>query len=154
MSILPPALGIRFDIKGVNGQSAILSPKCEPRCRDCSHEIHRTEKLKPPDLFVGSFHVYNHDTGNGIVRKSRFSESQIAAALQKAETGQRVLDVCNNLGISEATYYVWRSKYGGLNAAGVQRLRDIEIEHGRLKRMYAELAMENRALRSLIAKKD
>jgi putative transposase len=60
--------------------------------------------------------------------------------------------VCRDLGISEATY-LWKSKYGGMEASEVQRLCDIEAEHAKLKRMYAELAMENHALKDLIAKK-
>jgi len=61
-------------------------------------------------------------------------------------------DACRELGISEATYYVWKSKYGGMEASDVQRLRDVEAEHAKLKRMYAELAMENHALKYLIEK--
>jgi len=63
--------------------------------------------------------------------------------------------VCRELGISDATYYVWKSKYGGMEmeAADVQRLRDLEAEHNKLKRMYAELEMENHALKDVIAKK-
>ena len=63
--------------------------------------------------------------------------------------------MCRELGISDATYYVWKSKYGGMEmeAADVQRLRDLEAEHNKLKRMYAELEMENHALKDVIAKK-
>ena len=61
--------------------------------------------------------------------------------------------MCRELGISDATYYVLKSKYGGMEASDVKRLRDVEVEHAKLKRMYAELAMENHALKDLIAKK-
>ena len=86
------------------------------------------------------------------MRKSKFTESQIVTTLKQVEGGRQVKDVCRELGISDATYYVWKSKYGGMEASDVQRLRDIEAEHAKLKRMYAELAMENHALKDLIAK--
>ncbi len=87
------------------------------------------------------------------MRKSKFTESQIVATLKQVESGRQVKDVCRELGISDATYYVWKSKYGGMEASDVRRLRDVEAEHAKLKRMYAELAMENHALKDLIAKK-
>jgi putative transposase len=87
------------------------------------------------------------------MRKSKFTESQIVATLKQVEGGRQVKYVCRELGISEATYYTWKSKYGGMEASDVQRLRDVEAEHAKLKRMYAELAMENHALKDLIAKK-
>jgi putative transposase len=68
------------------------------------------------------------------------------------ESGGQVKDVCRELGVSDATYYVWKSKYGGMEAADVHRLRDLEAEHNKLKRMYADLAMENHALKDVIAK--
>ncbi|KFA14616.1 transposase, partial [Xanthomonas vasicola pv. musacearum NCPPB 4384] len=70
------------------------------------------------------------------MRKSKFTESQIVATLKQVEGGRHVKDVCRELGISDATYYVWKSKYGGTEAADVQRLRDLETEHSKLKRMY------------------
>ncbi|KRG66408.1 transposase [Stenotrophomonas humi] len=87
------------------------------------------------------------------MRKSEFTESQIVATLKQVEAGRQVKDVCREFGISEATYYVWKSKYGGMDASDVQRLRDVEAGHAELKRMYPELAMENHALKDLIAKK-
>ena len=77
------------------------------------------------------------------MRKSKFTESQIVTTLKQVEAGRQVKDVCRELGISDATYYVWKSKYGGMEASDVQRLRDVEAEHAKLKRMYAELD-ENR----------
>ena len=86
------------------------------------------------------------------MRKSKFTESQIVTTLKQVEAGRQVKDVCRELGISDATYYVWKSKYGGMEASDVQRLRDVEAEHAKLKRMYAELAMENHVLKDLSAK--
>ena len=87
------------------------------------------------------------------MRKSKFTESHIITTLKQVDPGTQVKDVCRELGISDATYYVWKSKYGGMEASDVQRLREVEAEHAKLKRMYAELAMENHALKDLIAKK-
>jgi putative transposase len=86
------------------------------------------------------------------MRKSKFTESQIVATLKQVEGGRQVKDMCRELGISEATYYTWKSKYGGMEASDVHRLRELEAEHNKLKRMYADLAMENHGLKDLIAK--
>jgi putative transposase len=87
------------------------------------------------------------------MRKSKFTESQIVATLKQVEGGRQVKDVCRELGISDATYYVWKSKYGGMEAADVRRLKDLEGENSRLKRMFADLSLENMALKDVIAKK-
>jgi putative transposase len=87
------------------------------------------------------------------MRKSKFTESQIVATLKQVEGGRQVKDVCRELGISDATYYVWKSKYGGMEAADVRRLKDLEEENSRLKRMFADLSLENMALKDVIAKK-
>ena len=87
------------------------------------------------------------------MRKSKFTESQIVATLKQVEGGRQVKDVCRELGISAATYYVWKSKYGGMEAADVRRLKDLEEENSRLKRMFADLSLENMALKDVIAKK-
>lgn len=87
------------------------------------------------------------------MRKSKFTESQIVSTLKQVEGGRQVKDVCRELGISGATYYVWKSKYGGMEASDVRRLKDLEEENSRLKRMYADLALEVGALKDVIAKK-
>ena len=87
------------------------------------------------------------------MRKSRFTETQIVAILQSADAGMKVGDICRQHGISEATYYKWKSKYGGMEASDLKRVKELEAENARLKRMYAELALENTAMKDLIAKK-
>lgn len=77
------------------------------------------------------------------MRKSKFTEGQIITKVRRVEGCRQVKDVCRELGISDATCYVWKSKYVGLGASDVQRLRDVEANHAKLKRIYAELAMEN-----------
>jgi putative transposase len=87
------------------------------------------------------------------MKKSRFTESQIVAILKEVETGLKVADVCRTHGISQPTYYSWKSKYGGMEVAELRRIKELESEHSKLKRMYADLAMENHALKELIQKK-
>ena len=85
--------------------------------------------------------------------RSRFTETQIVAILREADGGITVRDLCRKHGVSDATYYKWKSKYGGLDASDLKRLRELEAENSQLKRMYAELSLENNALKDLITKK-
>ena len=87
------------------------------------------------------------------MKRRKFSESQIVAILKQVEAGRKVADVCREHGISMPTYYNWKSRYGGLGASELKRIKEMEREHSRLKRMYADLAMENSALKELIEKK-
>jgi putative transposase len=73
--------------------------------------------------------------------------------LKVADSGVLVKDICRKYGISDATYYKWKSKYGGLEVSDVRRMRDLEAENSKLKRMYADLSLENQALKDLISKK-
>ena len=85
--------------------------------------------------------------------RRKFTESQIVSALKKQESGIAVKDISRELGISEATFYNWKAKYGGLEATDVSRLRELEKENAELKKMFAEMSLENRAMKSLIEKK-
>ena len=85
--------------------------------------------------------------------KKRFTESQIVAAIKKQEAGIPVKEICREIGISDATFYNWKAKYGGMEASDVKRMKELEAENAQLKSMYAEASMENRALKSLIEKK-
>jgi putative transposase len=87
------------------------------------------------------------------MRKSKFSEHQIIAILKAVEAGRTVRDVCREHEISEATYYQWKSKYGGMEAADIRRLRELEEENRRLKAMYAELSLEHQILKEVLTKK-
>ena len=77
----------------------------------------------------------------------------MVAILQEADAGMKVADVCRKHGISQPTYYDWKSKYGGMSVSELKRVKELEADHAKLKRMYADLAMENHALRELIEKK-
>ena len=87
------------------------------------------------------------------MRKSKFTESQIVAILAEGESGLAVGDVCRKHGISNATYYQWKSKYAGVSANELKRIKDLEAENGNIKRMYAELALENTAIRDVLSRK-
>lgn len=87
------------------------------------------------------------------MKKSRFTETQIVSILKQADAGVAVKDVCRQAGISVPTYYQWKSKYGGMEASDLKRVKEFEAENARLKRLYADLALENAAMKDLIAKK-
>lgn len=87
------------------------------------------------------------------MRKSRFSEHQIIGALKKAESGVAVKDVCRELGVSPATFYQWRSKYGGLEASDLKRMKELEEENRRLKQIYAELSLDHKILKDIVERK-
>lgn len=87
------------------------------------------------------------------MRKSRFTESQIIKVLKEVEGGRQVTEVCREHGISDATYYNWKSKYGGMEASDIKRLKELEEENLRLKRMFADLSLKHEALRDIVEKK-
>ena len=87
------------------------------------------------------------------MKKSRFTETQIVAILKQADAGVPVKDICRQAGISVPTYYQWKSKYGGLEASELRRVKELEAENAKLKRMYAELSLDNAALRDVISRK-
>ena len=87
------------------------------------------------------------------MKKSRFSENQILSILKQAESGVPVPDLCREHGMSSATFYKWRSKYGGMDASAMKRLKELEEENARLKKMYAEERLQSEILREAIEKK-
>ncbi|WP_244669462.1 transposase [Xanthomonas sp. A1809] len=87
------------------------------------------------------------------MRTSKFTATQIIATLKQADAGGPVKDICRQAGISTTAYYQWKSKYSGLEASELRRVKELESENAKLKRMYAELALDNAAMKDLIAKK-
>ena len=87
------------------------------------------------------------------MKKSKFTEQQIAFALRQAETGTRVAEICRKMGISENTFYRWKKKYGGLGVSELRRLRQLEEENRQLKRMVADLSLDKQMLQDVLSKK-
>jgi putative transposase len=87
------------------------------------------------------------------MKKTRYTEEQIAFALKQAETGTRVEEVCRKMGISEATFYYWKKKFGGMGVTELRRLRQLEDENQRLRRLVADLSLDKEMLQDVIRKK-
>lgn len=87
------------------------------------------------------------------MKKSKFTEEQIAFALKQAELGTSVEEVCRKMGISDATFYNWRKKYGGLGPSELRRLKQLEEENAKLKRLVADLSLDKSMLQDVLAKK-
>jgi len=87
------------------------------------------------------------------MKKSRFTETQIVSILNEADAGIKVQDICRKHGICPATFHRWKSKYGGMDASDLKRMKELEAENAELKRMYADLSLENNSLKNLIEKK-
>lgn len=87
------------------------------------------------------------------MKQSKFTESQIVSAIKEQESGQKVKDICRELGISEATFYNWKARYGGMEVSEVKRVKELEAELSQYKKMYAELSFDHQALKNVMAKK-
>ena len=87
------------------------------------------------------------------MKKSKFTDSQVMEALKRAEAGVAVPELCRELGISSATFYKWRAKYGGMDTPMISRMKELELENARLKKMYAEERLKAEILREAMAKK-
>lgn len=87
------------------------------------------------------------------MRKSKFTESQIAGVLKEYEAGKKAEDICRELNINRQTFYNWKKKYGGMDAEMLRKYKDLERENSELKRMYADLSLDHRILKNVIEKK-
>lgn len=87
------------------------------------------------------------------MKKSKYSEEQIVRILKEVEAGAKVGETVRKYGIAEPTYYVWKTKYAGMEVSQLRRLRDLEQENSKLKRMYSELALDHHALKDVVSKK-
>jgi putative transposase len=87
------------------------------------------------------------------MKQSRFSEEQIIGILKQQESGRTTAEVCREAGISSATFYSWKAKFGGMSVSEAQRLRQLEAENAKLRRVVADLTLDNVALKDVLAKK-
>jgi putative transposase len=87
------------------------------------------------------------------MKQSKFSESQIVAILREGDAGVPVAEILRKHGISSATYYKWKAKYAGVEVSDLKRMRELEVENTKLKRMYADLALENTAIKDILNRK-
>ena len=87
------------------------------------------------------------------MKKSRFSEEKIVKILNEASAGRKVVDICREYGISDVTFYKWRSKYGGLGVSDLKRLKQLEIENQQLKKLLADTMLDKQILKDLLTKK-
>ena len=87
------------------------------------------------------------------MKRSKYTDEQIAFALKQAELGTAVEEVCRKMGISDATFYNWRKKYGGLGPSELRRLRQLEEENSKVKRLVADLSLDKAMLQDVLAKK-
>ena len=87
------------------------------------------------------------------MKKSKFSDEKVISILKEADAGAKVADLCRKHGMSDATYYKWKAKFSGMEVSQLRRLKDLESENNRLKRMYADLSLTHQALQDAVEKK-
>lgn len=87
------------------------------------------------------------------MKRTRFTETQIVGILKEYETGRSVIDLCREYGISKATFFNWKSKYGGIEVPELRRLKELETENTRLKKMYADLSLDYQIVKEILSKK-
>ena len=87
------------------------------------------------------------------MKKSKFTEAQILKVLKSQEEGKKVSEICREYGISEPTFYNWKSKYGGMTLSELQRVKELEVENARLKRLVADLSLDNQILKEVNSNK-
>lgn len=87
------------------------------------------------------------------MKKTRFTEQQIISAIKQQEAGMKASEIARKLGVSEATFYNWKARYGGMDASQLKKLKELEVENSRLKRMYADLSLVHEAFKDAVEKK-
>ena len=111
-------------------------------------------RTQPPNLGPVLVLVFSFREGNLAMRKSRFSDQQIALALQQVEHGASVAEICRKLGISEQTFYRWKKKFGEMAPSEIKKMKQLEEENRRLKGLVADLTLDKQILHEVLRKKD
>jgi putative transposase len=139
--------------KPITGKDSVLGPLVKQLTEAALEAEIDTRRLpqKSAQVITGGF--WQDSCQETLMKRSRFTEHQIISILKEADAGAKVKDVCRRHGISDATYYNWKSKYGGMQASDLKRMKEMQGELGQYKRMYAELAHENFALKDVIDRK-
>ena len=88
-----------------------------------------------------------------IMKKSKYTETQIVKAIQEHEAGRKAEDICRELGVTTASFYKWRQRYGGMDVSEVKKMKELQEENARLKRMFADLSLVHEALKDAVSKK-
>jgi putative transposase len=96
--------------------------------------------------------IINASSKEAVVKKVRYTEEQMIGVLKEAEAGMPIVELCRKHGISDATYYNWKAKYGGMTVSDAKKLKQLEDENRRLKQIVADLSLDNQALKAIVSK--
>jgi putative transposase len=103
-------------------------------------------------LRIESGRIIQAQSKEAVMKKVKYSEEQIIGVLKEAEAGMPIVELCRKYGISDATYYNWKAKYGGMTVSDAKKLKQLEDENRRLKQIVADLSLDNQALKAVISK--
>ena len=144
-------VGVFFGYQGYESRLLALQRKLD----EMQTKMNSMDVTCPPKTVPMQMRVLQGIKARGgqAMRQSRFREEQIIGVLKEAEAGMKTAEICRQHGISAATYYKWKAKYGGLEVSEARRLRQLEDENRRLKQIVAELTLDNQALKTVLAKK-